>query len=228
MTALAVFVKTPGLSPVKSRLAKSVGIQLAQQCHLRCARTVAAVAAAAEIGPVYWAVAEASAQSHPLWRDLPVIVQPEGTLGARMQTVHDSLIERHGRGMLLGADLPQVEPSVLQAASAWLEASPGRGVIGPAADGGFWLIGANCSIASAVWDRPDYGTESVLGQFLEAAGQSLNWRRLTARTDLDRIDDLPAVIAELESLACPHPEQLGLINWLGSQLVEPHLKPMTP
>ncbi|MEE4637174.1 MAG: DUF2064 domain-containing protein [Wenzhouxiangella sp.] len=222
MTGLAIFVKTPGLSPVKSRLAESVGVQLAQECHLRCARTVAAVAAAAAIGPVYWAVAEASAQSHPLWRDLPILVQPEGGLGTRMQSIHDILIQRHGRGLLLGADLPQVEQSALQAASAWLEVAPARGSIGPAADGGFWMIGANCSLAGAAWNRPAYGTETVLRELLEADEQSLNWQRLAARTDLDRIQDLPAVVAELESLTYPHPEQLGLINWLRASFFEPH------
>ncbi|MFW5816023.1 MAG: TIGR04282 family arsenosugar biosynthesis glycosyltransferase [Wenzhouxiangella sp.] len=222
MTALAIFVKTPGLSPVKSRLAESVGADLAEQCHLRCARTVAAVAQAAQIGPVYWAVAEHSARGHGLWQDLPVLVQPGGGLGARMQAIHNILVRRHGGGMLIGADLPQVDRSELEKASRWLQGAGERGVIGPARDGGFWLIAANRTLPATVWRRPDYGTATVLGAFLDAAGTSLNWRHLAARTDLDRVEDVAGVIAELQTLGCPHPDQRGLIDWLKSNFGRPN------
>ncbi|NDY96907.1 TIGR04282 family arsenosugar biosynthesis glycosyltransferase [Wenzhouxiangella limi] len=218
MTAIAIFVKTPGLSPVKSRLAAAVGARRAEACHLRCARTVAAVALAAEVGPVYWAIAEEGALGHPLWQDLPVLVQPEGGLGARMHAIHDLLIQRHGRGLLLGADLPQVDRNALQSASSWLDGEADRGVIGPALDGGFWLIGANRTLPAALWHRPAYGTETVLDQFLDAAGASLKWRWLARRCDLDHIGDLPGVIEELETLSCPHPDQRGLIDWLRCHL----------
>lgn len=228
MTAIAIFVKTPGLSPVKSRLAASVGADLAEQCHLRCARTVAAVAQAAQIGPVYWAVAEQSARRHALWQGLPVLVQPQGSLGARMHAIHDTLIRRHGRGILVGADLPQMDRAELQTASRWLHGTAARGVIGPALDGGFWLIGTNHCLPGAAWRRPEYGTATVLGHFLDAIGESLDWQQLAARTDLDRIADLPGVVAELQTLACPHPDQRGLIDWLKSNFGDPNRNPLPP
>lgn len=227
MTAIAIFVKTPGHSPVKSRLAETIGKRLAERCHLRCARTVAAVARAADIGPVYWAVAEENAGRHRLWRDLPVLVQPPGGLGARMNAIHDVLVHRHGSALLLGADLPQVDQAALQTAKLWLEGAAGRGVIGPALDGGFWLFGANRSLPGTVWSQPDYGTETVLERFVDAIGNLLDWKRLTARTDLDRIDDLPGILAELHGLARPHPAQRGLIDWLESSLIDAHRHPTT-
>lgn len=221
MTAVAIFVKTPGLSPVKSRLAQSVGVALAETCHLRCARMVAAVALAAEIGPVYWAVAEESARGHPLWQDLPVLVQPEGTLGTRMQAIHDILVRHHGSGILLGADLPQLEKSALQAAARWLEEAADRGVIGPATDGGFWLIGANRSLPGTLWRSPAYGTGAVLDQMRAAIDQTLDWQWLAACTDLDSIEDLPDVMAQLNTLSCPHPDQHRLLDWLKVKLAKP-------
>ncbi|HCO24225.1 MAG TPA: hypothetical protein DIT97_14715, partial [Gimesia maris] len=41
--AIAVFVKTPGYSPLKTRLAQSVGTVQAEQFHILSAKAVAAV-----------------------------------------------------------------------------------------------------------------------------------------------------------------------------------------
>lgn len=221
MTAIAIFVKTPGFSPVKSRLAASVGADLAEACHLRCARAVAAVAQSAAIGPVYWAVAEPAASQQAYWDDLPVLTQPEGGLGVRMQGIQNELIRRHGQGVLLGADLPQVADASLRAADAWLAGSGQRGVIGPATDGGFWLVGANAQLPATVWNQPIYGENNARRSFLAAAADRLDWQQLETFSDLDLLEDVPAVLEQLESLPRPHPEQLRLLDWLSENLTKP-------
>ncbi|MFP4208779.1 MAG: DUF2064 domain-containing protein [Wenzhouxiangella sp.] len=225
MTAIAIFVKTPGLSPVKSRLAATIGRELAEACHLRSARTVAAVARSAGVGPVYWAVAEQEADGHSLWQDLPVLVQPGGDLGSRMNAIHDRLVADHGCGVLLGADLPQLDAAALHMAERWLNHASGRGVIGPASDGGFWLVGANRCLPAVAWQAPDYGRGAVLQRFVEALGDDLDWQQLAACCDLDRIEDLPAVMAELKNLVCPHPAQRRLLDWLVAKLAPCHPTP---
>ncbi len=214
MTAIAIFVKTPGYSPVKSRLAHSVGRHLAETCHLLSAEAVATVARKAQLGPVYWAVAEPEARESELWKDLPVLLQPAGDLGTRMQVIHDELIRRHDRGLLLGADLPQTDRESLHTAHAWLADKNRRGVIGPAADGGFWLVGANVSLPRAQWLAPQYGGDKVLQQFLDVAQGDLDWQQLEKRTDLDRIGDVSRVIEQLRNLSQPHPAQQRLLDWL--------------
>ena len=214
MSAIAIFVKTPGISAVKSRLAASIGAQQAEACHRRCAEVVSAVAVAAVVGPVYWAVAEAEGLDHPDWRDLPRLLQRGDGLGERMQSVHDELCRRHGAGILIGADLPQLETGQLQAAAGHVLAGPECGVIGPAADGGFWLIGASRRLPAAVWNAPDYGSSSVAESFIQAIGKHQSWLRLDPRSDLDRYSDLGVVIEELQNLREPHPLQSDLLEWL--------------
>lgn len=214
MSAIAIFVKTPGISAVKSRLAASIGQRQAEQCHRRCAEVVSAIAVAAAVGPVYWAVAEAEGLDHPDWRHLPRLLQRGDGLGERMRSVHDELCRRHGAGMLIGADLPQLETSQLQAAAGHLQAGPDRGVIGPAADGGFWLIGANRRLPAAVWNAPVYGSSSVAERFMRAVGEPPDWLRLDPRSDLDHFSDLDAVIEELQNLGKPHPLQSDLLECL--------------
>lgn len=226
MSALAIFVKTPGLSVVKSRLAAGTGAERAADCHVRCAQSVAAVAVQAGIGPVYWAVAEAAGLNDARWAGLPRLLQSGHGLGERMRSVHDQLCQRHGAGILIGADLPQLEPRHLQAAAHHLRAGPGRGVLGPASDGGFWLFGSNVSLSPAIWDQPHYGGAGVAADFVRAIGKQLNWLQLDTRCDLDEPHDLDAVIDELRRLPAAHPVQADLLKWLSAlrHSLEPGLR----
>lgn len=222
MTAVAIFVKTPGLSPVKSRLAADLGRERAIECHLRCAETIAAVAAQAAVGPVYWAVAEADGIRHPAWSGYPRLIQEGPGLGARMQAVHDELVRRHQSAVLIGADLPQLRGDDLARAAAHLGARDPQGVIGPARDGGFWLVGANHQLPRAVWQAPVYGGARVLQDFLDADRSRCPWFRLTERTDLDGAADLDQVIEEIRALEQPHELQLRLLQWLANLQSHPH------
>ncbi|MGY6554733.1 MAG: TIGR04282 family arsenosugar biosynthesis glycosyltransferase [Wenzhouxiangella sp.] len=218
MSAVAIFVKTPGLSRVKTRLAASIGAERAIECHLRCAATVAAVASAASaegaVGPVYWAVAESAGMDDPRWTGLPSLLQRGEGLGERMRSIHDALCERHGAGILIGADLPQLTTAQLALAARHLQSGPARGVLGPACDGGFWLFGANQPLPSTIWQKPHYGGDRVARDLLNAIGTQLAWRHLPSATDLDQGDDLDAVIADLRALQDAHPVQSELLLWL--------------
>lgn len=227
MSAIAIFVKTPGLSPVKSRLAESVGASLAAECHRRCAQAVAAVATQAAVGPVYWAVAEDHPQALEYWTGLPKLVQRGASLGERMQGIHDELVLGHSGGLLLGADLPQVDPESLRQAVNQISQAKPIGVIGPATDGGFWLIGANSRLPANLWRTPSYGGHRVLKDFLAAERSTRRWLRLARRTDLDTLDDLPLVLAELRALPSPHPIQHELIDWLTELAAQPVQPPAT-
>ncbi|MCA1780504.1 MAG: DUF2064 domain-containing protein, partial [Xanthomonadaceae bacterium] len=107
--AVAIFVKTPGLSPIKTRLGKHAGQAIAEEWHRRAAACVAHSARQTGL-PTYWAVAEPEAVDHALWRELPRLVQPSGSLGRRMADIYSELQRRHGSAILVGADLPQLQP----------------------------------------------------------------------------------------------------------------------
>ena len=115
MTAIALFVKTPGLSPVKTRLARGIGDAAATTFHRLAA--ACAGSAAASCGPAmpsYWAVAEPDGLA--AWCDRTSLWQGAGGLGARMGHIYRVLLERHGRVLLIGADSPQVTPDLLRRA----------------------------------------------------------------------------------------------------------------
>ncbi|MDT8410294.1 MAG: DUF2064 domain-containing protein [Wenzhouxiangellaceae bacterium] len=210
--AVAIFVKTPGFSPIKTRLARRLGIALAENWHSNAAACVAQSARQSGL-EVYWAVAEVEALSDPLWQDLPRIAQTQGSLGERMAGVHTRLVERHGSAILVGADLPQLQAHHLRQAADWLDADSSRQVIGPAHDGGFWLFGANRVFDTQCWASVTYSRSDTARQFINAmAGDA--WEMLARLTDLDEPEDLPRVLAELQAVPQPTISQQKMIDWL--------------
>jgi len=214
-TAVAIFVKTPGLNEVKTRLARGVGISLATEFHRRAAAAVAAMARSAmpTIMP-YWAVAEREGLRHPLWRAFPTCWQGDGGLAARLNTIYANLQERPGRALLIGADAPQVTAALLLRAASWLAGDEVQYLLGPARDGGFWLFGGNAPVAEDIWHRVPY-SQADTGQLLADAIRPLGtFSLLPTLTDTDFADDLPRLLAELAALGEMPPEQARLMDWL--------------
>ena len=215
--AVAIFVKTPGLSAVKTRLAAGAGVAFAEEWHERAAMVVgevAAAAAAAESAEVYWAVAEPAAVGSACWTRFPHLAQGEGGLGARMGRVHAELVRRHGHGALLGADAPQLAAADVRAALRWCADPGARQALGPARDGGFWLYAANRVTPLACWEAVAYSRPDTARAFRAAFAGHGDWLELPTLTDVDRAEDLAPMRRELDALEAPALAQRALVAWL--------------
>lgn len=230
--AVAIFVKTPGHSALKTRLAADTGEAFAVEWHRRAAAAVAAAAEAAARAcdaTVYWAVAEPAAMRDGRWPDLPNLAQGEGGLGARMGRVHAELVRRHGAGVLLGGDTPQLDPAVLAAALEWLGvAETARQSLGPARDGGFWLYGGNRATSLATWEAVTYSRPDTAERFQVAFADRGAWTLQPTLTDVDHTTDLAAMEDELAALAAPVAAQRDLLAWVRSQPAASVRSPVTP
>jgi len=214
--ALAIFVKTPGHSPIKTRLAAGIGERAAVAWYAAAAAATASVAkqfSLACAATVYWAVAEAQALDDLHWAALPVLSQGTGGLGQRMAAVHTELVARHGRGILIGADAPQLAATDLLRAEQWLCAAEPRLVLGPASDGGFWLIGANRALPLADWTAVEYSQAGTACEFRQRMQRHGDWLELRELADVDHADDVPEVVRALHSLALPSPAQAQLLDF---------------
>lgn len=213
--SLAIFVKTPGYSPVKTRLAASIGQRRAEQFHRLAAAAVAAVAKAAmpAITP-YWAVAERDALDDPLWRGLPTLWQGEGDLGARLDQVCAPLQRQHQRVLLIGADAPQLSVGLLHAALDTLDDPATPFVLGRAEDGGFWLFGTRQPVPEGAWQVPRYSSPETADMLIDALSPAGAIGTLAILNDVDDGDDLVSLVAALEALTDPLPEQHELLAWL--------------
>lgn len=214
---VGIFVKTPSLSPVKTRLWPGLGRQCAEALYLISAEAVASVAQAAQrhagLQP-YWAVAEAAALHSDAWVDLPHLAQGSGSLGERMARVYGLLRRRHHGAILIGADTPQLVPEALERSASWLASTEPRLVIGRAHDGGFWLFGGNVPLPDHGWLGPQYSTAQTADQFVAAMQGFGRWLQLEMLRDIDTATDLPDVHARLSQLAVPTEAQRRLMDWL--------------
>jgi len=136
---VVVFVRAPRVGAVKRRLAASCGSVAAWQFYRRCtARTLAALAW--EPRWCCWlAVApDRFVDEGRFWpAGIQRLPQGSGSLGQRMARVFANLPP--GPAVIVGSDIPDLARRHVVAAFGTL--SRHQAVFGPAADGGYWLIG---------------------------------------------------------------------------------------
>ena len=220
---VAVFVKTPGLSPVKTRLAAGIGEKRAGVFYqLACVAVREVLAAAAkEMPPLqgYWAVAEPGGAA--MWLDLPTVAQGEGGLGTRLAVVYEAMRakDRFGAAVLIGADAPQLTLTTFALTRAALEGGADF-VIGPAADGGFYLFAGLRPLDAALWESVPYSQSNTTTELKKQLAPIGRVALLETLTDVDEEKDLGPATKELANVVHPTPAQLELMAWLGRQRSE--------
>ena len=121
--------------------------------------------------------------------DATLMAQGHGNLGCRMQRQWRLGFQAGAEQVvLIGSDLPALEVGHLEQAFAALKQRPL--VLGPASDGGYWLIGLNRSgfaqAGTALMGGIPWGSDQVLATTLERAReQHLQPALLPQLSDLD-------------------------------------------
>jgi hypothetical protein len=116
--------------------------------------------------------------------------QGDGDLGVRMEgAFRDAFSRGASRVVLVGTDCPGLDAPLMRAAFAALRRKDL--VLGPATDGGYWLIGLRRPGPALFADMP-WGTDSVLGRTRDRARSlRLSVHSLEPLPDVDRPEDLP-------------------------------------
>ena len=124
--------------------------------------------------------------------DVHVLPQAPGTLGDRMAALMGALFERGADAVaLLGSDLPDLQPRLISTAFDVLAREPDVLVIGPASDGGYYLIAATAP--PDVFAGVEWGSDRVLAQTLAAAkARNVRVHLLDGMRDVDTPADLHA------------------------------------
>jgi uncharacterized protein len=138
-TALIIFVRNPVLGQVKTRLAAGVGDEKALQVYEKLLAHTQSVASAADCHRyVFYAdfLSEKDGWSSALFEKR---MQPQGNLGHRMQAAFEEVLAQHSKAVIIGSDCYELTVVHLQQAFELLAAHDF--VIGPAADGGYYLLG---------------------------------------------------------------------------------------
>ncbi|QDT41844.1 hypothetical protein Pan241w_19120 [Gimesia alba] len=220
--AIVIFVKTPGYSPLKTRLAQTIGQAQAEQFHRLSAAAVAAVvqkvAQQKQVTP-YWAVAEEAALTDPLWHQFATLFQGAGDLGTRLAHVNRVLSEQHDFVIFLGADAPQLPVTYLTDAVDLLTnvTDQRQFVLGPADDGGFYLFGTPICLSQETWLNVPYSAANTAEKLLAQLEGQGDIQRLPALTDVDTVRELQTIIQEQSDDDKLLPEQRQIREWIRQQ-----------
>ncbi len=205
--AIALFVKTPGLSPVKTRLAATIGKKGAEEFYMLSLK--ATEKTVKDVGAIaFWAVGEKGGLDDPLWSGFKTIHTGEGDLGQRQHHIYETLLAKHERVILIGADAPQLSCALLEEAIKDLNTNDF--VIGPARDGGYYLFGGRTPVDRNIWESVPWSTDKTREK-MESALFSKPFQ-LPFLTDVDTQDDLQYIMAEMPKTMSA--EQKHVVDWI--------------
>lgn len=193
-TALLVFARYPEPGRAKTRLIPALGAVGAIALYRQLAEaTLHQARGLARHHPatitVWFTGAEAPAMAAWLGEDLTYCSQPPGDLGARLGTAFQTaLAQGHPQAIALGTDCPWLNTQLLEQACQALGSHDL--VLGPATDGGYYLI-AMAQYYPPLFQNVPWSTEHVLSQTVAIAQSlGLSIAYLPTLTDIDTPEDL--------------------------------------
>lgn len=193
---IVIFTKYPKPGKVKTRLIPYLGPQTAALLHRRLTEHVVGCAREAARAwnlelQVHFQGGHEQRMREWLGEGIMYQAQEGGDLGERMQRAFGNAFQRGACSVVLvGSDLPGLTSMILGEAFGALETH--RVVLGPAMDGGYYLIGMKKDTPDLFSGIP-WGSEYVFLRTLERIAQlGLGVKLLKKLHDVDRPEDLPS------------------------------------
>ncbi len=204
---LVVFARAPILGAVKTRLVPPLSNEQALALHRALVEDtlerLTRVGGNALEHWLYLSEPLASQDALEIPSDWTMALQSGDDLGGRMENAfRDALHEEPGKMILLGSDSPTVPLEYV--GQAFKEMVDREVVLGPAEDGGYYLIGCS-TLVPELFQSIDWGTDRVLSQSKDAlANANREFALLPAWYDVDSEKDLARLRTELKANVLPH------------------------
>jgi len=175
--AVAIMAKASVAGTVKTRLVPPLSHEEAAEFNTSCLTDVATnIVAAAAQAPIQGFAAYHPIGSEQFFEEVlldgfKLLPPREPRIGRSLfHAARDLLTAGYGSVCLLNADSPTLPTSLLVEAVRRLQEPGDRVVLGPAADGGYYLIGLK-HFHSRLFEAIDWSTERVYRQTMTRAGE---------------------------------------------------------
>jgi hypothetical protein len=187
---LIIFYRNPQLGKVKKRLATTIGEGAALAIYLKLSTHTRDICLKVNVDR--WVCYSDYVDTEDAWPNAVFRKHPQkgNDLGERMQLAFQNGFEKgYDRICIIGTDCFEITAEIINSAFDRLDKE--EVVIGPAVDGGYYLLGSR-TLHKEFFEGKSWGSRSVLNQTLKDINhKKLSFRLLPILNDVDVEDDLP-------------------------------------
>ena len=196
---LIIFVKWPEKGRVKTRLSAALGDDAVLELYRCFVEDIIETVKRSGFRPLIAYYPEGAGEKIAAWLgdENDYIPQVGADLGAKMSNAFRLVFERGvSRAVLIGSDFPDLPAEIISEAFSALENSDA--VIGPAKDGGYYLIGfRQDTFSPRVFDGIHWSTAEVFERTMTIFTQErLDIHQLPVWRDIDRPEDLVDLVKQ--------------------------------
>jgi rSAM/selenodomain-associated transferase 1 len=184
---LIIFTRNPELGKGKRRLAATVGDQAALNIYKFLLDHTRSITRDLQVTKQVWY--SETLHKNDSWDNAiyQKEVQHGEDLGIRMKNAFQQAFKNHSHIIIIGSDMYDMSKEDLENAFHQLESHDA--VIGPAQDGGYYLLGFTKKLVKGIFENKEWGTETVLAKTLNDL-KNVNCAVLEERNDVDYYEDI--------------------------------------
>jgi rSAM/selenodomain-associated transferase 1 len=185
--ALIIFVRNPELGKVKTRLAAQIGAKPALAIYLKLLQHTRLTALQTNCKKYVFAT---ETLHDDFWKGFGLKEQNGGNLGEKMMDAFEQLLNKgYIKVVIIGSDCPHLKAQHIEEAFDGLNSNDI--VIGPANDGGYYLLGMK-KMHPAIFQNKSWSTAFVFNETIATIKMlQLSFHQLEALTDVDEASDVP-------------------------------------
>ncbi len=183
---LLIFIKNPELGKAKTRIAKEVGDEKALSIYLELLEHTRNISR--KLNADKWVCYSSFIDQEDEWRPpFQKHLQGSGDLGQKMLQAFKEALSLYNKALIIGSDCADISTTIIeQAFEALNEVDV---VIGPAEDGGYYLLGMKQLIPN-LFEHKHWSTESVFADTMKDIERlALSHHLLPILSDIDYYED---------------------------------------
>ncbi len=188
--ALIIFTRNPELGIGKRRLAATIGDEATLAIYRFLLEHTRQITRHLAVTKQVWY--SQHVQVDDAWDNTiyEKYAQSGADLGQRMHHAFNTAFKNHDRVIIVGSDIYDLTQEAIE--DAFKQLDNHDAVIGPAIDGGYYLLGFKNSVPDGVFSNKNWGSDTVLEATL-ADLKNVATAILTPRNDVDHYDDIKDV-----------------------------------
>lgn len=185
--ALIIFTRNPELGKVKTRLATTIGDAAALEVYHKLLEHTVNITQTLKVDKFVFYSEQIQENDHWDTTIYSKELQKGTNLGERMYHAFELLFKKGYRQIVIvGSDIFELTTKNIQEAFTGLDTA--NFVVGPALDGGYYLLGMN-TLNKSLFEHKKWGTSTVLKTTLKNLANE-KVALLATKNDIDTYDDL--------------------------------------